>query len=170
MENLRKLIAVPSIISSLRIVALPLFFYLYNTGNVVACLILLAFSAATDFFDGYVARRFKVTSKFGGYYDATTDFVLMFGVFAFFSTRGFYPLWLLLVIALSLVIFLASSLYSKKLYDPVGKYIGSTLYIGIVLTLIFPSQAIFSFVEFAFLGFFLVSLLSRMVSLTKKHG
>ena len=62
--------------------------------------------------------------------------------------------------------FLVTSLHAKKLYDPVGKYAGSALYIGIVLTLIFPAQAIFSFVEFAFLGF-LVSLGSRIVSLTR---
>lgn len=170
MQSLRKLIIIPSVISSFRIAALPIFIYLFNTGDLAACLVLLAFSAATDFFDGYFARRLNVTSKFGAYYDATTDFVLMLGIFAFFTAKGDYPSWLLIVIALSFVQFLVSSLYSKKMYDPVGKYTGSALYIGVVLTLLFPSQAIFSFVEFAFLGFFLVSLLSRVVSLAKKHG
>ncbi|MGA3060043.1 MAG: CDP-alcohol phosphatidyltransferase family protein [Candidatus Bathyarchaeia archaeon] len=167
---MQKLILIPTIISSLRIAVLPLFFYLYNAGNITACLILLAFSAATDFLDGNLARRLKATSRFGGYYDTTTDFILVFGIFTFFSVKGDYPVWLLLVITLSFVQFLASSLYSKKLYDPVGKYTGSALYIGIVLTLIFPSQAMFSFVEFAFLGFFLVSLVSRIVTLTRKYS
>ena len=166
---MQKPIIIPTIISSLRIAVLPLFFYVYNAGNITACLILLAFSAATDFFDGYLARRLKVTSRFGAYYDATTDFILVIGIFTIFSAKGYYPTWLLLVITLSFVQFLASSLYSKKLYDPVGKYTGSALYIGIVLTLIFPTQAIFSFVKFAFLGFFLVSLASRAVSLARKH-
>jgi len=154
----------------MRIAVLPFFFYFYNVGNITVCLILLAFSAATDFFDGYLARRLKATSRFGGYYDAATDFVLVFGIFAFFSSNGIYPAWLLFVIALSFVQFLVSSLYSKKLYDPVGKYMGSALYIGIVLTLVFPSQASFSFVEFAFLGFFLVSLTSRIITLARKHS
>ena len=167
---MQKLILIPFIVSSLRIAVLPLFSYLFNAGNITACLILLAFSAATDFFDGYLARRLKVTSRFGGYYDATTDFVLVFGIFAFFSAKGYYPVWLLFVIALSFVQFLVSSVYAKKLYDPVGKYIGSALYIGIILTLILPSQATFSFVEFAFLGFFLVSLLSRIITLARKNS
>ena len=166
---MQKLIIIPAIISSLRIAVLPLFFYFYNAENITSCLILLAFSAATDFFDGYLARRLKVTSRFGAYYDTITDFVLVFGIFTFFSAKGYYPAWLLLVITLSFVQFLASSLYSKKLYDPVGKYTGSALYIGIVLTLILSSQATFSFVEFAFLGFFLVSLASRTISLARKH-
>ena len=164
---MRKLILIPNLISSLRIAVFPLFFYLFKTGNITLCLILLAFSAATDFFDGYFARRLKVTSRLGGYYDATTDFILVFGIFVIFSAKGYYPIWLLILISALFIQFLVTSLYAKKLYDPVGKYAGSALYIGIVLTLIFPVKAIFSFVEFAFLGFFLVSLGSRIVSLAR---
>ena len=152
----------------MRIAVLPLFFYLFKTGNITSCLILLTFSAATDFFDGYLARRLQVTSRLGGYYDATTDFILVFGIFTIFSVQRYYPIWLLILISASFIQFLVTSLYAKKLYDPVGKYTGSALYIGIVLTLIFPVKAIFSFVEIAFLGFFLVSLGSRIVSLARK--
>ena len=170
MYLVKKLILIPTFISSLRIAALPLFFYLFNTTNITTCLILLAFCAASDFFDGYLARKLKATSRFGAYYDATTDFILMIGIFAIFYTSGYYPIWLLLLIAASFVQFLATSLYAKKLYDPVGRYLGSALYIGIALTLISPMQATFSFVQFAFLGFFLVSIASRIVSLSRKQA
>ena len=141
MYSVKKLILIPTFISSLRIAALLLFFYLFNTANITTCLILLAFCAASDFFDGYLARKLKATSRFGAYYDATTDFILMIGIFAIFYTSGYYPIWLLLLIAASFVQFLATSLYAKKLYDPVGRYLGSALYIGITLTLIWPLQA-----------------------------
>ena len=166
---MKKLTAIPTFISSLRITALPLFFYLYNLENIPACLILLTFCASTDFFDGYLARKLKATSQFGAYYDATTDFILMIGIFAIFYAIGYYPIWLLLLIAVSFVQFLATSFFAKKLYDPVGRYLGSALYIGIVLTLLWPTQAIFTFVQYAFVGFFLASLASRIVSLTRKE-
>ena len=166
---MQKLSLIPTIISSLRIAVLPLFFYLFNTENITSCLILFASSVATDLFDGYLARKLKVTSRFGAYYDAATDFALVIGIFTFFATKGYYPTWLLLLITASFIQFLATSLYAKKLYDPIGRYIGSALYIGIVLTLVFPTQATFSFVEFAFVGFFLISLVSRIVSLARKH-
>ncbi len=153
----------------MRIAVLPLFLYLYSTGNIAACLILLAFSAATDFFDGYLARRLNAASQFGAYYDATTDFILVLGIYTIFFARGYFPIWLLLLIAASFIVFLSTSRSAKKMYDPVGKYIGSALYIGIVLTLIFPTQAVFTFVEFAFLGFFLVSLGSRIVYFGRKR-
>lgn len=65
---MQKLSLIPTIISSLRIAVLPLFFYLFNTGNITSCLILFASSAITDLFDGYLARKLKVTSRFGAYY------------------------------------------------------------------------------------------------------
>lgn len=169
MHHLRKLILIPTLVSSLRIAVLPLFIYRFSFENTTACLVLMAFSASTDYFDGWLARKLGVTSRFGAYYDAATDFTLIFGIFAFLSWKGFYPVWLPLVITLSFAQFLASSYYAKKIYDPVGKYTGSALYIGVVLTLVYPSNAVFVFVEYAFLAFFLVSFASRIVSLTRKQ-
>jgi CDP-diacylglycerol--glycerol-3-phosphate 3-phosphatidyltransferase/cardiolipin synthase len=160
--------AIPAFISSLRIVALPMFIYLYNLGNTNACLGVLAFCAATDFFDGYAARKLKATSRFGAYYDATTDFILMIGIFSIFFAYGYYPVWLLILIATAFIQFLATSFLAKKLYDPVGRYLGSALYIGVVLTLLWPTPAVFAFVQYAFVAFFLVSLASRIFSLTRK--
>ncbi len=164
---MQKSILAPAAISSIRIAVLPLFFILYNAGNTILCLALFAVAAATDLFDGYLARRLNVTTTFGAYYDAATDFVLLFGAFTFFALKGFYAAWLPLLIVVSFALFLISSLYAKKLYDPIGRYTGSALYIGVVLTLTLPSQATFSFVQYAFLGWFLISLVSRAVSLTK---
>ena len=167
---MKKVTAIPTLVSSLRITALPLFFYFYNQKNIAACLILLAFCAATDFFDGYFARKLYATSRFGAYYDATTDFAIMIGIFTFFCSLGYYPVWLPVLIAASFAQFLATSLYDKKLYDPVGKYVGSALYIGVVLTLLWPTQAVFNFVQYAFAVFFLISLASRIVSLSRKKS
>jgi CDP-diacylglycerol--glycerol-3-phosphate 3-phosphatidyltransferase len=166
---MRRLILIPAAIGSWRIAVLPFFYYVYNTGNTTLCLILFASSAITDLLDGYVARKLRVTSRFGAYYDAVTDFALVIGIFTFFATKGFYPIWFLLLITASFIIFLASSLCAKKLYDPIGRYVGSALYIGIVLTLIFPTQATFSFVQYAFIVFFLISLVSRIFSLAKER-
>ena len=166
---MKKQIAIPTFISSLRIAAMPPFFYLYNQGNTVACLGLLAFCAATDFFDGVFARKLNVPSRFGAYYDSATDFVLMFGIFTFFFALGFYPVWLPILIAAAVIQFVVTSFYAKKLYDPVGRYLGSALYIGVVLSLLWPTAPVFAFVQYAFVGFFLVSLVSRVTSLTKKR-
>lgn len=165
---MKKLILIPSAISSIRIAVVPLFFYFYNQTNIAACVGLFAFSAAADLVDGYLARKWKVTSKLGGYYDATTDFVLIISVYSLFTVQRFYPVWLLVLIVASFAQFLITSLIAKKIYDPIGRYIGSALYVGIMLTLIFPTQTTFNFVQYAFVVFFAVSLTSRILSLTRK--
>jgi phosphatidylglycerophosphate synthase len=161
-------ILVPAAISSLRVAVLPLFYIFFVNSNIAACLGLLAFSAATDYLDGYLARKLGAATRFGAYFDASTDFVLMFGAYMIFAVRSIYPFWLPLLIAISFFLFLATSHISKKLYDPIGKYTGSALYIGVVLTLIFPTWATYIFVQYAFLGFFVVSLFSRIISLLNK--
>lgn len=164
---MQKSIVIPACISSIRIAVLPLLFYLYDTGNMALFLTVFAAAAFTDLLDGYLARKLQATSRFGAYYDASTDFALVIGIFSFFSLKGFYPFWLLILIAAAFIQFIVSSLYAKKLFDPVGRYTGSALYIGVVLTLVLPSRATFSFVEYAFAGFFVVSLASRIISLHK---
>ena len=164
-----KHIAIPLLISTTRIAALPIFHIFFSQQNIIFCLILLGFCAFTDFLDGYLARRFQVTSRFGAYFDALADFILMFGIYTIFYSNGDYPIWLLLLLVTSFLLFLITSRFTKKIYDPVGRYLGSALYIGIILTLIFPTQASFNFVEYAFLVFFLISLASRIISLSRKQ-
>jgi phosphatidylglycerophosphate synthase len=115
-------------------------------------------------------QKLNVTSRFGLYYDVTTDFAFIMGIFCVFFTEGHYPVWLLLLIVASFVQFLVTSFYIKNVYDFVGKYFGSALYIGSVLTLICPTQTTFDFVKYAFVGFFLVSIASRIASSKRKHA
>lgn len=157
---------IPSGISSLRLVALPFFLYAYSVGNPLACIIVFGLAQVTDLIDGWVARKLGVASKGGAYFDAVTDFALIMGIFAAFTFSGYYPIWIMALIAASFAQFIVSSLYSKKLYDPLGKYIGSVLYIAISLTLLSPTPAIFTIVEVGFPAFATTSLVTRTASLT----
>lgn len=161
---------VPSGISALRLAALPIFLYFFSNGAMALCILVFGVAQATDLIDGYVARKLRVASKLGAYFDAITDFVFITGIFAAFTLSGYYPAWVMLLITASFGQFIASSLYTKKLYDPLGKYMGSVLYTAIGLTLLLPVEAIFIFVQYTFGGFFFVSLGSRILSLTKKNA
>jgi CDP-diacylglycerol--glycerol-3-phosphate 3-phosphatidyltransferase len=160
---------IPSGFSSLRIIALPLFFYFFSTGATAICLLIFALAQLTDLIDGYAARKLKVSSRFGAYFDAAADFALISGVFAAFTFSNYYPVWMLLLIVLSFAQFIASSLYSKKLYDPLGKYIGGILYIAITLTLLSPTPAIFMIVDIVFPLFAITSFVSRLISFNSSH-
>lgn len=163
---MNKKMLVPSGISALRLVALPLFLYFFFNTNTTAAMLVFASAILTDLFDGYIARKLGAACKFGAYFDAATDFIFVLGIFGAFTISSYYPQWLLVLIAASFAQFLASSLYTKTLYDPLGKYIGSVLYIAITLSLLFPTTFTFNFVLVGFSLFALTSFATRTVSFT----
>jgi phosphatidylglycerophosphate synthase len=156
---------IPCGISALRIAALPLFLYFNSMGSSFLCLVVFGFAAVTDLIDGYVARKLGVASKSGAYFDAVTDFVLVMGIFSAFALNGYYPLWLLLLIAASFAQFAVTGYFGKRLYDPLGKYIGSVLYIGITLTLLSPVGVTLIIVLAGVFVFTAISFVTRMLSL-----
>ena len=166
---MNKIALIPSGISSLRIVALPIFLYYYSTNNLLLCVIVFGLSQVTDLIDGYVARKLNVASKAGAYFDAVTDVVFITGIFSAFTLNGYYPAWIMALIIASFGQFIISSHYSQKLYDPLGKYIGSVLYIAIGLTLLLPTPIIFTIVEIGFPIFVVTSFVSRSVSITVNY-
>lgn len=160
---------VPSGISALRLVALPLFLYFFANGATASCIVVFGLAQLTDLVDGYVARRLGVASKFGAYFDSATDFVLVTGIFVAFTLSNYYPVWILLLIVSSFTQFIVTSRFHKKLYDPLGKYIGSVLYMAIGLTLLSPTVPIFLLVEVGFSAFAVTSFVARTVSLTGNY-
>lgn len=69
-----KIFTIPNILSIFRIVLIPFFIWLYTIEqNYVWALIILIVSGVTDLLDGFIARRFKMTSDFGKMLDPVAD-------------------------------------------------------------------------------------------------
>lgn len=91
----------PNILSWIRIVISPLFFVLVISENSdIVCLSLPVFfiGALTDYFDGWFARRMKVVSKFGKFFDPLADKFLTGFAFLAFVVLSILPLWMVLII------------------------------------------------------------------------
>jgi len=71
---------IPNIVSFTRILLTPLIVLLVVNEMMGIALIIFIFAAATDMFDGLLARKFKVESKFGATLDELADKVLVVGV------------------------------------------------------------------------------------------
>lgn len=66
----------PNILTFLRIVLIPVFvgvFYIPGTWARLACAMVFAVAAVTDWFDGYLARRLGQTSPLGAFLDPVAD-------------------------------------------------------------------------------------------------
>jgi phosphatidylglycerophosphate synthase len=112
--------------------------------------------------DGYLARKLGLSSKFGTFFDATTDFTLIFSMFLVFNSKGFVPYWVLILIAFFFVQFIVTSLRWDNIYDPVGKYYGSLLYGAIGLRFIISGQFFYDIATVAITGFTAASMLARV--------
>jgi len=67
---------IPNLLTLLRIVLIPVFvlvFYLPFGWARLACALVFALAAVTDWFDGFLARRWSQTSPFGAFLDPVAD-------------------------------------------------------------------------------------------------
>lgn len=68
-----KIVTVPNVISVVRLLLLPFFVLLLRNDRVVAACFLLGALSATDWVDGWVARRFNQVSELGKVLDPVVD-------------------------------------------------------------------------------------------------
>jgi cardiolipin synthase len=67
------IVTLPNLISLSRLCLLPFYVLLLRDGRVVAAAFLLGGLSATDWVDGWVARRFNQVSEFGKVFDPVVD-------------------------------------------------------------------------------------------------
>jgi len=71
---------IPTCLTLFRVAMIPFFvlaFYLPYQWAPMACALIFVFAAITDWFDGYLARRLKQTTRFGAFLDPVADKVLV---------------------------------------------------------------------------------------------
>jgi len=97
---------IPNAISVVRLACVPLFLWLLMAEDrLVAAGVLLAVLGATDWIDGWIARRFDQGSEVGKVLDPVADRVLLIAAAVALLFEGIVPLWVgVLVLAREAVI------------------------------------------------------------------
>lgn len=88
----------PNAISAVRLAAVPVFAWLAFSGYDLAALAVLAFSGATDWLDGVLARRLNQTSRLGELLDPAADRLFIVVTLVVLAVRDAVPWWLVAVI------------------------------------------------------------------------
>jgi cardiolipin synthase len=92
--GLDRIFTVPNVITLVRLLCIPLFLWLlFVAHRQTAAAVLLAVLGATDWIDGFVARRYGQVSTFGKVLDPTADRILVGTAVISIMIYGAVPLW-----------------------------------------------------------------------------
>ena len=90
---------VPNLLTLLRLLCLPVFLYvLFGLDNQVGAALILGALSATDWVDGYLARRLGQVSEFGKIFDPTVDRLLFIVAITAIIIDGAIPVWFALAV------------------------------------------------------------------------
>lgn len=94
-----RVLTLPNLLSFLRLLGVPLFLWLLLVReNDIWAVVVLAVGGASDWFDGYLARKWKQRSRLGQILDPAADRLYILATLIGFVTRDIVPLWLLIVL------------------------------------------------------------------------
>ena len=88
----------PNILTAFRLLCLPFLIYELLEGQYVMALVLFCLAGISDFFDGFIARKFSLVSHLGALLDPLADKLLVVSTLVYFIYEGMVPLWFLLII------------------------------------------------------------------------
>ena len=89
-----RVMTVPNVLSFFRLLAVGVFGWLILAGHDVAAVVLLIVSGATDWLDGFLARRLKQRTELGAKLDPVADRLYILMAIIALTVRGIVPLWL----------------------------------------------------------------------------
>jgi phosphatidylglycerophosphate synthase len=154
MSEARRVFAskIPSTLTLIRALATSILFVTLLEGGwgfpifIAACL--------TDVFDGFLARRLHVTSEAGGVFDASVDFMLVSSTTMYLVLTGLVSEWFLALIILAF----SKYLLFREMPDPLGKHIGTILFVCIGTILMYPTQFVANWSCFLASGYMLTAV------------
>jgi CDP-diacylglycerol---glycerol-3-phosphate 3-phosphatidyltransferase len=133
--------------TSLRILLTPVVMALVLAGSDTAAAIVFLAAAATDWFDGRLARRWEVTTRLGSFLDTTADKLLVTGVLVALVAVDRVSPWIAIVIVgreLVLLGLRAAVAAEGRHLEPslLGKWKATVQFVAIALAIIRPDVII----------------------------
>ena len=88
----------PNILSLVRIILVPLILWLLIQDLYIISAIIITMVGLTDYFDGYLARKYNSESLLGFYLDAIADKVLIITIYLVLGIKLLLPTYLIILI------------------------------------------------------------------------
>ncbi len=106
----------PNQLTVLRIILTPVFVYLFLSGNPMymqISLIVFFIAAITDWYDGWLARKFNYITTWGKFMDPLADKILTSGALFAFVYIDVLPLWMVIAVVVRDVLITGVRLFAE---------------------------------------------------------
>ena len=80
-----------------RLLSVPFAVWLIINDELLICFWILVYAGVSDAVDGFIAKRYNLSSKLGGYLDPIADKALLISVFISLGYTGYLYSWLILI-------------------------------------------------------------------------
>lgn len=141
------LLSLPNLITLGRILLVPIVVWAIASGAMWEAFVLFLAAGVSDAIDGFLAKRFHMTTMLGAYLDPLADKALIVSIYLTLGINGFIPRWLVILVVSRDILIVGGIILSWL--------VGSPLKIRplLVSKLNTVAQILFACVELGALGF-----------------
>jgi cardiolipin synthase len=116
----RNALNLPNLITLARILLVPFVIWAITSGELRIALVLFLVAGASDAVDGFLAKRFNMTSELGALLDPLADKALLVSIYVAFAISGALPVWLVILVVSRDILIIGAVMLSWLLGTPVA--------------------------------------------------
>lgn len=110
---------IPNIITLGRVILVPIVFWLLVSGQTQLAFFVFVLAGVSDAVDGFIAKRFGLSTELGAYLDPLADKLLIVSIFVALGVRGALPSWLVIAVVTRDLLIVVGVILSWLLNHPV---------------------------------------------------
>ncbi|MBI5114245.1 CDP-alcohol phosphatidyltransferase family protein [Rhodoplanes serenus] len=137
----------PNVVTIARILLVPVLVWAIAANEMRLAFLLFLAAGLSDAIDGFLAKRFGMTTEFGAHLDPLADKALIIAIFVGLGMVGAIPLWLVILVVSRDVLIVAAVMFTLLLGRPIKV---RPLWVSKLNTVV---QIVFASVVLAALGF-----------------
>lgn len=112
-------VSIPNLITLGRILLVPVVVWAIASNEMMLAFVLFLAAGVSDAVDGYIAKRFNMTSEFGAYLDPLADKTLIMSIYVTLGIAGTIPRWLVILVVSRDIMIIGAVMLSWLVGKPV---------------------------------------------------
>lgn len=172
---------IPNMLTILRILLIPVYLYFFYSNlehNILFAGLVFIIAGISDVLDGYIARKYDMSTKLGIVLDPIADKLMTFTILISFTTKGIISIWILLALGIKEIMMILGGatlyLFKGKQVMPSNKYgkIATLSFYAATLSVVFRfSELISTLLFFLTVALNIIAFINYLIIFMKmKHN